>query len=178
MQTIAGKTSVEYVSTFTLRIHRVYFQTLAEGKEQGETNPKGISSSLVLPAFDGDGFLEFYDREMTQKYVNFNQNLVNAFLFASTLKTTHSFHSLLGNSNNINIRVRLEKGSAPGLIFWTGGHSIASDFLMLGVTEQGHAQFRFNLGNGQTVLTDNQTAIDDGRWHRIVATRCSSLCLL
>ena len=161
-----------------LRIHRVYFQTLAEGKEQGETNPKGISSSLVLPAFDGDGFLEFYDREMTQKYVNFNQNLVNAFLFASALKTTLSFHSLLGNSNNINIRVRLEKGSAPGLIFWTGGHSIASDFLMLGVTEQGHAQFRFNLGNGQTVLTDNQTAIDDGRWHRIVATRFSSLCFL
>ena len=72
MQTIAGKTSVEYASTFTLRIHGVYFQTLAEGKEQGETNPKGISSSLVLPAFDGDGFLEFYDREMTQKYVHFN----------------------------------------------------------------------------------------------------------
>ena len=94
------------------------------------------------------------------------------------MKTTHSLHSLLGNSNNINIRVRLEKGSAPGLIFWTGGHSIASDFLMLGVTEQGHAQFRFNLGNGQTVLTDNQTAIDDGRWHRIVATRSSLLCLL
>ena len=49
--------------------------------------------------------------------------------------------------------------------------SPASDYLMLGVAEHGKLHFRFNLGNGEAVLVYNETEIDDGRWHRIKATR-------
>ena len=60
-----------------------------------------------------------------------------------------------------------------GLLLWTGGDNMspASDYLMLGVAENGRLHFRFNLGNGEAVLVYNETAIDDGRWHRIKATR-------
>ena len=51
--------------------------------------------------------------------------------------------SLLGNTNNINLRVRLDEGSGPGLILWTGdGLSAANDHLMIGVDENGHVHYR------------------------------------
>ena len=55
---------------------------------------------------------------------------------------------------------------------WSGGDhfSAASDYFLLGI-QDGHVQFRFNLGNGEGVLVFNSTRVDDGRWHRIKATR-------
>ncbi len=32
--------------------------------------------------------------------------------------------------------------------------------------------FAFNLGNGEGRLVYNATRVDDGKWHRIKATRC------
>ena len=80
--------------------------------------------------------------------------------------------SLIGNTNSINIRVKVAP-NARGLLLWTGGDNMspASDYLMLGVAEHGKLHFRFNLGNGEAVLIYNETKIDDGRWHRIKATR-------
>lgn len=48
--------------------------------------------------------------------------------------------------------------------------SPASDFLLLGV-ENGFLHFRFNLGNGEGGVVYNDTKIDDGKWHRIRASR-------
>ena len=70
----------------------------------------------------------------------------------------------------MNLRVKLF--SADGLLLWTGGShsSPSSDYLLLGV-RNGFLEFRFNLGNGEGVLVYNHTKIDDGKWHRIRATR-------
>ena len=48
--------------------------------------------------------------------------------------------------------------------------SPASDFLLLGL-ENGFLHFRFNLGNGEGGVIYNQSKIDDGKWHRIRASR-------
>ena len=79
-------------------------------------------------------------------------------------------HSLIGNTNNLNLRVKVV--GENGLLFWTGGDhfSPASDYLLLGVKD-GFLEFRFNLGNGEARLVYNATRIDDARWHRIRATR-------
>lgn len=45
-----------------------------------------------------------------------------------------------------------------------------SDFLMLEVV-RGRVQFSFNLGSGILRIEYNNTRVDDGRWHRIRATR-------
>ena len=48
--------------------------------------------------------------------------------------------------------------------------SPASDFLLLAV-ENGFLHFRFNLGNGEGGVVYNDSKIDDGKWHRIRASR-------
>ena len=62
--------------------------------------------------------------------------------------------------------------SPTGLLLWTGGDEMspASDFLLLGL-ENGFLHFRFNLGNGEGGVIYNQSKIDDGKWHRIRASR-------
>ncbi len=98
--------------------------------------------------------------------------------------------SIIGNTNTFNLRIKVETGS--GLLLWTGGDEMspASDFLLLGkphliwITliqlilygldlgiDNGYLHFRFNLGNGEGGVVYNHTRIDDGRWHRIRATR-------
>jgi hypothetical protein len=86
----------------------------------------------------------------------------------------HSFFSIIGNTNTFNLRVKIE--SPNGLLVWTGGDEMspASDFLLLGV-ENGYLHFRFNLGNGEGGVVYNDTKIDDGKWHRIRATRYKNL---
>ena len=88
------------------------------------------------------------------------------------LRMVALFASLIGNTNSFNLRLRLNPGTW-GLVLWSGGGgaSPASDYLMLGVDRQGFLHFRFNLGNGEGVLVANQTKINDGKWHRIRATR-------
>ena len=80
------------------------------------------------------------------------------------------FSSIVGNTNTLNLRVKIE--SANGLLVWTGGDEMspASDFLLLGI-ENGFLHFRFNLGNGEGGVIYNDTRIDDGKWHRLRATR-------
>ena len=80
------------------------------------------------------------------------------------------FCSIVGNTNTFNLRVKIE--SPNGLLLWTGGDDMspASDFLLLGV-ENGFLHFRFNLGNGEGGVIYNDTRIDDGKWHRLRATR-------
>ena len=80
------------------------------------------------------------------------------------------FCSIVGNTNTFNLRVKIE--SPNGLLLWTGGDDMspASDFLLLGV-ENGFLHFRFNLGNGEGGVVYNDTKIDDGKWHRIRASR-------
>ena len=70
------------------------------------------------------------------------------------------------------MRVKIAPNSR-GLILWTGGDTMspASDYLMLGIADNGKLHYRFNLGNGEAVLIYNETSIDDGRRHRIKATR-------
>ena len=62
--------------------------------------------------------------------------------------------------------------SADGLVLWTGGDSLtaAADYLLLSV-EDGLLHFAFNLGNGEGRLVYNSTRVDDGKWHRVRATR-------
>ncbi|XP_059078305.1 pikachurin-like [Tigriopus californicus] len=85
--------------------------------------------------------------------------------------------NVLGNTNSINIRLKVT--SANGLILWTGGDTFtpASDYLMLGILD-GYLHYRFNLGNGEGVLIFNETRINDGRWHRIRATRAEQTASL
>ena len=45
---------------------------------------------------------------------------------------------------------------------------------MLVAVKDGLINFRFNLGNGEGVLVANETRVDDGKWHRIRATRYSA----
>ena len=80
------------------------------------------------------------------------------------------FFSIIGNTNTFNLRVKVE--SPTGLLLWTGGDEMspASDFLLLGL-ENGFLHFRFNLGNGEGGVIYNQSKIDDGKWHRIRASR-------
>jgi len=81
----------------------------------------------------------------------------------------------LGTSNSLSVRVRAL--SADGLILWTGGGissdgkpSPTADHLGLAVVE-GRVVFSFNLGNGEGRIVYNATRVDDGKWHRIRATR-------
>ena len=78
--------------------------------------------------------------------------------------------SIVGNTNTFNLRVKIE--SPNGLLLWTGGDDMspASDFLLLAV-ENGFLHFRFNLGNGEGGVVYNDSKIDDGKWHRIRASR-------
>ena len=77
---------------------------------------------------------------------------------------------MVGNTNQLTFRLR--SLSSNGLLLWTGGDhfTAASDYLMLGLKD-GHVHFRFNLGNGEGAIVYNKTRVDDGRWHRIRATR-------
>ena len=70
--------------------------------------------------------------------------------------------------------MRFRAVSADGLLLWTGGDhfNAAADFLMLGLAD-GRLHYRFNLGNGEAVLIHNASRVDDGRWHRVRATRWS-----
>ena len=88
-----------------------------------------------------------------------------------------SFFSIIGNTNTFNLRVKVE--SPTGLLLWTGGDEMspASDFLLLGL-ENGFLHFRFNLGNGEGGVIYNQSKIDDGKWHRIRASRYVSSSIL
>ena len=54
------------------------------------------------------------------------------------------FSSIVGNTNTLNLRVKIE--SANGLLVWTGGDEMspASDFLLLGI-ENGFLHFRFSI---------------------------------
>ena len=87
------------------------------------------------------------------------------------------FFSIIGNTNTFNLRVKVE--SPTGLLLWTGGDEMspASDFLLLGL-ENGFLHFRFNLGNGEGGVIYNQSKIDDGKWHRIRASRYVSSSIL
>ena len=94
-------------------------------------------------------------------FFSFFSHLIFIYIFPS---------SIVGNTNTLNLRVKIE--SANGLLVWTGGDEMspASDFLLLGI-ENGFLHFRFNLGNGEGGVIYNDTRIDDGKWHRLRATR-------
>ena len=68
--------------------------------------------------------------------------------------------------------MRVRATSSNGMLFWTGEEkmSSSSDYLALGLKD-GHAQFGFNLGSGEVVITYNETRIDDGNWHKIRVQR-------
>lgn len=103
-----------------------------------------VGDSILTPSFSGESFLLFNDPDIHQ--------------------------NLIGNSNSINLRVRVT--SSHGLLLWVGGQDAApsADFIMIGINN-GFVQFSFNLGSGEVVLEYNSTRIDDGLWHRIRATR-------
>ena len=120
--------------------------------------------------------MHFEDEEIAKKYDL--RSIKDAYLLILCLGNYilklnyYLISSLIGNSNSINMRVKIAPETS-GLILWTGGDNMspASDYLMLGVSNHGKLHFRFNLGNGEAVLVYNATSIDDGRWHRIKATR-------
>lgn len=117
-------------------------------QEPTSKTPSGLDSA---PAFTGDSFLQFNDEPIAQ--------------------------NIVGNTNTLNMRVKV---SAPnGLLLWTGGDQMspASDFLLLGVHD-GVLHFRFNLGNGEGGVVYNHTRLDDGKWHRIRATRIEQTATL
>lgn len=119
---------------------------LANNLFSTETSKQTTRSSTLdnAPAFTGDSFLHYNDEPIAQ--------------------------NIVGNTNTLNLRVKIE--SANGLLVWTGGDEMspASDFLLLGI-ENGFLHFRFNLGNGEGGVIYNDTRIDDGKWHRLRATR-------
>ena len=83
---------------------------------------------------------------------------------------THPSPGYTGDSFLYFNDLRLRVTSSHGLIFWTGGKNLASDFIMLGI-QQGKLELSFNLGSGGVVLKYNSTIIDDGLWHRVRANR-------
>lgn len=103
-----------------------------------------MAEAIPTPSFKGQSFLYFNHQEIHK--------------------------NLIGNSNSINLRVRVT--SSHGLLLWAGGHDAAptADFIMLGV-DNGMVQLSYNLGSGEVVLQYNSTRIDDGLWHRVRATR-------
>lgn len=103
-----------------------------------------VGDSFPTPSFSGSSYLLFNNPDLHQ--------------------------NLIGNSNSINLRVRVT--SSHGLLLWAGGQDSApsADFIMIGINA-GFVQFSYNLGSGEVVLEYNSTRIDDGLWHRIRATR-------
>ena len=96
--------------------------------------------------------------------------IINFFRQTTFLFLSFFLFSIIGNTNTFNLRVKVE--APTGLLLWTGGDEMspASDFLLLGL-ENGFLHFRFNLGNGEGGVIYNQSKIDDGKWHRIRASR-------
>lgn len=68
--------------------------------------------------------------------------------------------------------MRVRANEPDGLLFWTGEEAMtsSSDYLAIGLRD-GHAQFGFNLGSGEVLITYNESRIDDGNWHKIRVQR-------
>lgn len=72
----------------------------------------------------------------------------------------------------MDIQVHMRAKGPNGVIAWSGERSMtsSSDYVSLGM-RKGHLQFSYNLGSGDVTITYNRTRLDDGRWHKIRATR-------
>ena len=130
----------------------------------GVTCEKKIDLGHDVPRFGGDSFMTFRKEELAKKYETTINHLGRESI---VLMNSCYIYSILGNTNTFNLRVKVV--SSYGMILYTGGN-MYSDYLSLGVSD-GYLQMRFNLGSGEGVVQYNGTRIDDGRWHRIKATR-------
>ncbi|KAI5711140.1 hypothetical protein M8J75_014484 [Diaphorina citri] len=83
-------------------------------------------------------------------------------------------HRITGYEFNIDMRIKTS--SSSGLILWTGS-SQSKDFLALGI-HNGYAHVMYNLGNGEVLLENNQTKINNGVWHRLTVHRTGKQCLI
>jgi len=95
-------------------------------------------------------------------------NLDTCQEIARTIQRTPADHAVPAFSGHSYLAFN----SSDSLLVWAGGANLDtdSDFLMLEVV-RGRVQFSFNLGSGILRLEYNTTRVDDGRWHRVRATR-------
>lgn len=126
-----------------------------------------IQATKAIPYFGGNSFLFYKDEELAKRYNPDSSS--TKFRYSITTICQLNF-SIIGNTNSFNLRVKVY--SSEGLILWIGGtqKQPSSDYLLLGV-RRGLLEFRFNLGHGEGHIIYNETRIDDGKWHRIRATR-------
>ena len=84
----------------------------------------------------------------------------------SVYETCLLFHCRTRGKLDVEIRIRAQ--SPDGLLFWVSEDETSpySDYLAIGL-RAGYAQFGYNLGSGEVVLTSNGTRLDDNRWHTI-----------
>jgi len=135
---------VRRLAVNSLPVQLLYSASGSVGVAECEAAPRPAAPHSA-PAFSG------------RSYLAFNQSDI--------------LTNLIGNSNMFNLRVRLT--SSDAILLWAGGRNYGdseADFIMLSV-EAGFVQFSYNLGSGAAELRWDRARVDDGRWHRIRATR-------
>ena len=68
--------------------------------------------------------------------------------------------------------MRVKASQPDGLLFWVSEEETSpySDYLAVGL-KSGFAQFSYNLGSGEVVIVNNNSRIDDNKWHTIRVER-------
>ncbi|GFN94481.1 pikachurin-like [Plakobranchus ocellatus] len=96
----------------------------------------------TIPKFNGNSYLMYTDPDIANR---------------------------MGNTS-INLMGVIKPHSRNGLIFWTSQSKIAShesvrrDFMAVGLSE-GVLQLYYDLGSGETLITNDLVNLFDGRWH-------------